>query len=74
VVRFNSWRQGYGTPVREPASAFAVPIAGGLLTAGLLGVLPFTRRARPRSAQTHRLGRGSALQPGAQISAERGLA
>jgi hypothetical protein len=40
VVRFNTWRQGYGVPVREqPVSAFAVPIAGGLLTAGLLGLL-----------------------------------
>jgi hypothetical protein len=78
VVRFNSWRQGYGTPVHESVSAFAVPIAGGLLTAGLLGVLPLTRRARPGSAPARRLaqrlGRGSALQPGAQISAERGLA
>jgi hypothetical protein len=47
AVRFNSWRQGYGPPVVEPATAFAVPIAAGLATAGLLGLLapaPLPRR------------------------------
>jgi hypothetical protein len=43
-VRFNSWRQGYGTPVAEPISTLALPVAGGLITALLFGVLPPPRR------------------------------
>jgi ABC-type glycerol-3-phosphate transport system substrate-binding protein len=47
MVGFNSWRQGYGTPVNEPIARLALPVAAGLGTALLLGLLPAPRR-RPR--------------------------
>jgi hypothetical protein len=44
VVRFNSWRQGYGTPRFEPLSALLAPVAAGLAAALLLGALPLSER------------------------------
>lgn len=44
VVKFNSWRQGYGTPVFEPISSLLAPVAAGLGTALLLGTLPLPKR------------------------------
>jgi hypothetical protein len=46
MVDFNSWRQGYGTPVAEPIGRFVVPVGAGLGTALLLALLPLPR---PRS-------------------------
>ena len=45
MVRFNSWRQGYGPPVFEPLHRMLVPVGGGLVTAVLLALIP---RSRPR--------------------------
>ena len=46
MVRFNSWRQGYGPPVFEPLARLLVPVGGGLVTAVLL--IPWSRpRIRP---------------------------
>jgi hypothetical protein len=44
IVRFNSWRQGYGTPVAEPVGKLALPVAAGLVAALLFGLLPQPRR------------------------------
>ena len=44
VVGFNSWRQGYGTPVFEPASRLAAPIVAGLAVALLLASLSLPKR------------------------------
>jgi hypothetical protein len=44
VVRFNSWRQGYGTPVFEPIGKLVAPVVAGLAAALLLGALPQPRR------------------------------
>ena len=50
VVAFNSWRQGYGTPVAEPISRLILPVGAGLSAALLLGLLPAPRpRTRPRT-------------------------
>jgi hypothetical protein len=38
TVRFNSWRQGYGTPVAEPPARLAGPAVAGIAAAGLLGL------------------------------------
>jgi hypothetical protein len=46
MVQFNSWRQGYGTPVAEPISRLALPIGAGLATALLLGLLPAAQLRR----------------------------
>jgi hypothetical protein len=54
MVGFNSWRQGYGTPVAEPISRLAFPIGAGLLTAILLGA-PSTPRPRTRPVLTGRV-------------------
>jgi hypothetical protein len=43
MVDFNSWRQGYGTPVVEPVSRLILPAGTGLATALLLGLLPLPR-------------------------------
>jgi len=43
VVDFNSWRQGFGTPVVEPISRLIVPAGAGLWTALLFGLLPMPR-------------------------------
>lgn len=43
MVQFNSWRQGYGTPVVEPISTLMLPVGAGLGTALLLGLLPLPR-------------------------------
>ena len=48
IVEFNSWRQGYGTPVVEPIGKLALPVVAGLSTALLLGVLPPPRRRTDR--------------------------
>ncbi len=48
AVQLNSWRQGYGVPVRETLSTVAPAGAGGLATALLLGGVPWPRRARAR--------------------------
>jgi hypothetical protein len=50
VVKFNSWRQGYGTPVAEPLSRLVLPVAAGLGTALLLGLLPPPRRTRTETS------------------------
>ena len=53
VVRFNSWRQGYGTPVAEPIGRLLLPVGAGLGTALLLALLPMGRpRLRPRTRPT----------------------
>jgi hypothetical protein len=44
VVRFNSWRQGYGAPVAEPAAALTVPAGAGVATAVLVALVPAPRR------------------------------
>ena len=46
MVAFNSWRQGYGTPVAEPIGRLALPVGAGLGTALLLGLSAPTRRSR----------------------------
>ena len=43
VVKFNSWRQGYGTPIAESKSRLLLPIAAGISAALLLGLLPMPR-------------------------------
>jgi hypothetical protein len=47
MVDFNSWRQGYGTPVVEPIGRLGIPIGAGLATALLLGLLPTAPLRRP---------------------------
>ena len=43
IVDFNSWRQGFGTPVVEPIGRLVLPAAAGLGTALLFGLLPMPR-------------------------------
>jgi hypothetical protein len=43
-VWFNSWRQGYGTPVFEPMRRFLVPIGAGLAVAFLIAFARLPRR------------------------------
>jgi hypothetical protein len=47
AVDFNSWRQGWGVPVVEPVSSFALPIGAGLGAAALLGAAGSVSRRRP---------------------------
>lgn len=48
MVEFNSWRQGYGTPVVEPIGRLVIPAGAGLGTTLLLGLLPTAQlRKRP---------------------------
>jgi len=50
VVKFNSWRQGYGTPVAESKSRLLLPIGAGITTALLLGLVSMPRpRPRPQN-------------------------
>jgi hypothetical protein len=44
MVDFNSWRQGYGTPVFEPLTRLVAPVAAGLGVALLLATVPLPRR------------------------------
>ncbi len=77
VVRFNSWRQGYAAPVREPLTAFAVPIGGGLLAAGLLGAAPIRSRrsgSGPGSGRARRLGSRLVQRTGLWFPLKGGLA
>jgi hypothetical protein len=46
MVDFNSWRQGYGTPVVESKTRMLLPVGAGLAAALLLGLL---QPPRPRS-------------------------
>lgn len=49
AIRFNSWRQGYGTPLVESPSQVAAPAVAGAGVALLLGLLPVPRRRTART-------------------------
>ncbi len=60
MVDFNSWRQGYGTPVVEPISRLILPAGAGLATALLLGLLPLPRTSPPLGTGISTLARTGA--------------
>jgi hypothetical protein len=71
VVDFNSWRQGFGTPVVEPISRLVLPAAAGFGTALLFGLLPMPRlRSRLRSRLGTRLQARVQAQPWARTWAQ----
>jgi hypothetical protein len=57
AVAFNSWRQGYGTPVVEDPRSFAPGAMGGFATVLALGLGRPTTRRRDRLHRLHRLDR-----------------
>jgi hypothetical protein len=52
-VSANSWRQGYGAPMAEPAWAVVVPAGFGGLCLGLFLLRRLRRRRLPSAGRTH---------------------